>query len=78
MLRLTGRTADGCLPSFGYLPGGPSDLTAMNTIIDDSATAAGREPAQIRRLLNISGQFITSVRCLLNGHPSSEPKTSPA
>ena len=53
MLRLTGRKADGWLPSLSYLQ--PGDLAAGNTRIDDAASAAGRAPAEIRRLLNISG-----------------------
>ena len=56
MLGLTGRSADGWLPSVGYLPGGVADLADMNARIDDSALAAGREPTAIRRLLNISEQ----------------------
>ncbi len=56
MLGLTGRSADGWLPSVGYLPGGVADLADMNSRIDDSALDAGREPTAIRRLLNISDQ----------------------
>lgn len=67
MLGLTGRAADGWLPSLSYLPGGPADLIDMNAMIDDAATAAGREPAAIRRLLNISGQFSPSSSGLLDG-----------
>ncbi|GAA1658116.1 LLM class flavin-dependent oxidoreductase [Actinoplanes couchii] len=51
MLALTGRRADGWLPSLGYLK--PGDLTAGNKIIDEAALAAGRQPSDIRRLLNI-------------------------
>jgi alkanesulfonate monooxygenase SsuD/methylene tetrahydromethanopterin reductase-like flavin-dependent oxidoreductase (luciferase family) len=51
MLALTGRTADGWLPSLGYLK--PGDLAAGNAIIDDAAQEAGRSPRDIRRLLNI-------------------------
>jgi hypothetical protein len=57
MLRLVGRLADGWLPSLPYLKNGPSDLTEMNRHIDEAAVAAGREPAAIRRLLNVSGSF---------------------
>ena len=57
MLELTGRTADGWLPSMGYLPGGVADLAEGNKRIDEAAAAAGREPAVIRRLVNIGGQF---------------------
>lgn len=52
MLRLTGRLGDGWLPSEPYLQ--PGDLTRANRIIDESAAAAGRRPADIRRLLNVS------------------------
>jgi alkanesulfonate monooxygenase SsuD/methylene tetrahydromethanopterin reductase-like flavin-dependent oxidoreductase (luciferase family) len=52
MLRLTGRLADGWLPSMGYA--GPDKLAAMNATIDAAARKAGREPSHIRRLYNIS------------------------
>jgi alkanesulfonate monooxygenase SsuD/methylene tetrahydromethanopterin reductase-like flavin-dependent oxidoreductase (luciferase family) len=51
MLRLTGRKADGWLPSLPYL--GDGDLAAGNAAIDAAAVAAGREPSAIRRLLNV-------------------------
>ncbi|MFU8947304.1 LLM class flavin-dependent oxidoreductase [Mycetocola zhadangensis] len=69
ILRMTGRAGDGWLPSLGYLPGGPSDLAAMNAHIDEGATRAGRDPRAIRRLLNITGQFSASSRGLLVGPP---------
>ncbi len=53
MLALVGRAADGWLPSLSHLPGGSSDLDGMNEIIDESAVLAGREPTDVRRLLNI-------------------------
>jgi alkanesulfonate monooxygenase SsuD/methylene tetrahydromethanopterin reductase-like flavin-dependent oxidoreductase (luciferase family)/hemerythrin superfamily protein len=52
MLRLTGRLADGWLPSQGYAE--PSALHAMNETIDGAALKAGRDPAAIRRLYNVS------------------------
>ncbi|MGW6199694.1 LLM class flavin-dependent oxidoreductase [Kribbella sp. NPDC055110] len=55
MLALTGRLADGWLPSSGYA--GPDELAAMNKIIDEAAVEAGRDPAAVRRLYNVSGQF---------------------
>ena len=67
MLRLAGRAADGALPSLGYLPNGPADLTALNEHIDEGAQAAGRDPKAIRRLLNISGEFAPTGRALLQG-----------
>ncbi|MEU4238989.1 LLM class flavin-dependent oxidoreductase [Actinoplanes sp. NPDC026619] len=54
MLRLVGAKADGWLPSLGYLK--PGDLARGNAIIDEAAAAAGRDPREIRRLLNISGE----------------------
>jgi alkanesulfonate monooxygenase SsuD/methylene tetrahydromethanopterin reductase-like flavin-dependent oxidoreductase (luciferase family) len=51
MLRLAGEKADGWLPSLAYLQ--PGDLERGNAIIDQAAAAAGRDPREIRRLLNI-------------------------
>lgn len=53
-LRLVGRQADGWLPSLSYL--GPGDLAAGNARIDDAASAAGRRPHEVVRLLNVSGR----------------------
>jgi alkanesulfonate monooxygenase SsuD/methylene tetrahydromethanopterin reductase-like flavin-dependent oxidoreductase (luciferase family) len=54
MLSLIGRTADGWVPSLGYLQ--PSDLAEGNKRIDEAATAAGRDPKSIRRVLNAGFQ----------------------
>ena len=51
MLELVGRKADGWLPSLPYLQ--PGDLQAGNARIDRAARAAGRDPSEIRRLLNV-------------------------
>ena len=51
MLRLVGRKADGWLPSLTYLQ--PGDLAKANTIIDEAAAGAGRDPREIRRMLNL-------------------------
>jgi alkanesulfonate monooxygenase SsuD/methylene tetrahydromethanopterin reductase-like flavin-dependent oxidoreductase (luciferase family) len=69
MLRLAGRLADGSLPSLGYLPNGPRDLAAMNEQIDEAAATAGRDPAAVRRLFNITGTFGRASRGLLDGPP---------
>ncbi len=50
MLELTGRLADGWVPSWGYLKA--EDVAASSAAIDRAARAAGREPAAIRRILN--------------------------
>ena len=49
---LTGRIADGWLPSMSYVP--PSSLRDLNARIDEAAVAAGREPAAVRRLYNVN------------------------
>jgi alkanesulfonate monooxygenase SsuD/methylene tetrahydromethanopterin reductase-like flavin-dependent oxidoreductase (luciferase family) len=51
MLALTGRRADGWMPSQGYAP--PDALGPMSAAIDAAAEAAGRDPATIRRLYNV-------------------------
>jgi alkanesulfonate monooxygenase SsuD/methylene tetrahydromethanopterin reductase-like flavin-dependent oxidoreductase (luciferase family)/hemerythrin-like domain-containing protein len=53
MLALTGRKADGWLPSMRYLRAG--DIARGNEIIDGSSSSAGRHPADVRRLLNVIG-----------------------
>jgi len=55
MLGLTGRLADGWLPS--SFAAGPDILGEMSARVDDAAREAGREPAQIRRLYNVTGTF---------------------
>ncbi len=65
MLALTGRRADGWLPSLAYLK--PGDLAKGNAVIDDAATEAGRSPADVRRLLNINGRFTPAGRGPLDG-----------
>lgn len=65
MLRLIGRKADGWVPSLPYLE--PGDLAAGNATIDDAARAAGREPGEIRRILNIGGSFIARNGGMLKG-----------
>ncbi len=65
MLAMTGRVADGWLPSQSYLNDG--DLAAGNAVIDDAAQQAGRSPGDIRRLLNISGEFLQLGRGPLQG-----------
>jgi alkanesulfonate monooxygenase SsuD/methylene tetrahydromethanopterin reductase-like flavin-dependent oxidoreductase (luciferase family) len=50
-LALVGRAADGWVPSLGYAQA--ADLTRGNATIDWAARAAGRDPASIRRVLNV-------------------------
>lgn len=51
-LRLTGRVADGWLPSFR---GDLRMIADMTVRLDEAATEAGRDPGEIRRTLNING-----------------------
>jgi alkanesulfonate monooxygenase SsuD/methylene tetrahydromethanopterin reductase-like flavin-dependent oxidoreductase (luciferase family) len=53
MLEITGRKADGWIPSLGYFP--PEKLPPLQRLIDDAARNAGRDPATIRRAYNIGG-----------------------
>ncbi|MEA2125313.1 MAG: hypothetical protein QOI80_2095, partial [Solirubrobacteraceae bacterium] len=53
MLRLVGRKADGWLPSLGVLT--REELRDANARIDKTAEQAGRDPRQIRRILNLQG-----------------------
>jgi alkanesulfonate monooxygenase SsuD/methylene tetrahydromethanopterin reductase-like flavin-dependent oxidoreductase (luciferase family) len=52
MLRLVGRLGDGWLPSLARLDSADA-LRAGNATIDEAAAAAGRDPASVRRLLNL-------------------------
>lgn len=68
MLRLTGRRADGWLPTLQYIrtPG----MAEANKIIDDAALGEGRAPGEIRRLLNLFDVgFSTTGRGHLQGPP---------
>jgi alkanesulfonate monooxygenase SsuD/methylene tetrahydromethanopterin reductase-like flavin-dependent oxidoreductase (luciferase family) len=55
MLGITGRLADGWLPSLGGM--NPDALNDANRLIDDAATAAGRNPSDILRIYNVSGRI---------------------
>jgi alkanesulfonate monooxygenase SsuD/methylene tetrahydromethanopterin reductase-like flavin-dependent oxidoreductase (luciferase family) len=50
-LAVTGRLADGWIPSLGYRP--VEEFAAMRHRIDAAAEAAGRRPEDIRSLLNL-------------------------
>ena len=64
-LRLTGRVADGWVPS---LTGEISRLSEGSARLDDAAVQAGRDPAEIRRVVNVNGQITDGARLgLLRG-----------
>jgi alkanesulfonate monooxygenase SsuD/methylene tetrahydromethanopterin reductase-like flavin-dependent oxidoreductase (luciferase family) len=67
-LALTGRLADGWVPSSTWAT--PDVVPAMMRHIDEAATDAGRDPSEIRRLLNVSGRiFDGAVEEPLHGPP---------
>ncbi|MFF8293228.1 LLM class flavin-dependent oxidoreductase [Streptomyces sp. NPDC016309] len=53
MLTLTGRKADGWLPTLSFL--GPDRLGEAIQRIDDAGQQAGRDPAAIRKVYNLNG-----------------------
>jgi alkanesulfonate monooxygenase SsuD/methylene tetrahydromethanopterin reductase-like flavin-dependent oxidoreductase (luciferase family) len=55
MLALTGRLADGWLPSLGYMT--LDSLREASQRIDEAARAARRDPSAILRVLNIGGRI---------------------
>ncbi|MDF2742023.1 MAG: Coenzyme F420-dependent N(5),N(10)-methylenetetrahydromethanopterin reductase [Actinomycetia bacterium] len=67
MLALIGRMADGWVPSSTYVP--PERLGAAQARVDDAAVAAGRDPAAIRRLYNVSGRIGSAGGGFLDGPP---------
>jgi FAD/FMN-containing dehydrogenase len=69
MLRLIGHKADGWLPSLPYMK--PGEFQAANKIIDEAAREVGRDPREIRRLVNVSGRFSASRGGFLDG-PSTQ------
>lgn len=54
-LALTGRLADGWIPSMSYVP--PGEAARGNAIIDRAALDAGRNPSAVRRIYNLGGTF---------------------
>ena len=79
MLRFVGRKADGWVPSLGPLS--PEELRAGNERIDAAAEAAGRDPRQIRRVLNLQGVIGQSRTPpggrLPVGYMAGEPRAGP-
>jgi alkanesulfonate monooxygenase SsuD/methylene tetrahydromethanopterin reductase-like flavin-dependent oxidoreductase (luciferase family) len=68
MLDLTGRLADGWLPSSGVAP--PEAVPELAKRVDEGARRAGRDPSAVRRLYNVSGTIADGpARERLNGPP---------
>ena len=70
MLRLTGRLGDGWIPTVSYLA--EPDLAAGNAAIDEAAAAAGRDPREVRRLLNLTGAYADGAEGPLAGPPQRQ------
>lgn len=64
MLRLTGRLGDGWLPSLGGKYMSADDAPRMQSVVDEAARRAGRDPGQIERAVNVMS---------LDGSPGSWP-----
>lgn len=60
MLDLTGRLADGWVPSLPFAP--PERLPDLQARIDEAAEAAGRDAAAIRRVYNVTGRITNGAR----------------
>jgi hypothetical protein len=69
MLRLTGRAADGWIPSLGRMP--EDAMAEARKVIDEAASKAGRDPADILTLCNVSGELTDGDRGegVLDGPP---------
>jgi alkanesulfonate monooxygenase SsuD/methylene tetrahydromethanopterin reductase-like flavin-dependent oxidoreductase (luciferase family) len=67
MLDLTGRLADGWVPSLGGAP--PDAVPEMAKRIEEGAARAGRDPSAIRRLYNVKGMIADG--------PASDPLHGP-
>lgn len=67
-LALTGRLADGWVPSLGWAT--PEVVPEMSRRIDDAAHSAGRDPSEVRRAYNVSGTIADGPTTgLLQGPP---------
>lgn len=64
---LLGRVADGWLPSLGRST--PEELAKRHGIIDQAASEAGRDPREIRRMLNVGGRITSTSGSHLEGPP---------
>jgi hemerythrin-like domain-containing protein len=68
MLRLTGRLADGWIPTSSYAS--PSEIKDLAAIIDQAALEAGRTPGDVRRWYNVMGSFTSREGGFLQGRPA--------
>jgi alkanesulfonate monooxygenase SsuD/methylene tetrahydromethanopterin reductase-like flavin-dependent oxidoreductase (luciferase family) len=67
-LALTGRMADGWVPSLSWAT--PDLVPELARRVDEGAEAAGRDPSEIRRVYNIGGTIVDGeAQALLQGPP---------
>jgi alkanesulfonate monooxygenase SsuD/methylene tetrahydromethanopterin reductase-like flavin-dependent oxidoreductase (luciferase family) len=66
---LVGRKADGWIAGGLMLTDVEGELAAGNRIIDDCARRAGRDPREVRRLLDFEGNFARFGRGFVHGTP---------
>jgi alkanesulfonate monooxygenase SsuD/methylene tetrahydromethanopterin reductase-like flavin-dependent oxidoreductase (luciferase family) len=67
MLEVTGRLADGWVPSYGRMA--DDDLLSALARVEAAALKAGRDPATIRRVLNVGGRIQAERTGRLEGPP---------
>jgi alkanesulfonate monooxygenase SsuD/methylene tetrahydromethanopterin reductase-like flavin-dependent oxidoreductase (luciferase family) len=67
-LELTGRVADGWVPSIGWAT--PELVPELTASVDAGAQAAGRDPSEIRRVYNVSGTITDGATTGLLDGPS--------
>ena len=69
MRRLVGEKADGWISGGAWMTHVDNELATGNRIIDEAATAAGRDPRDIRPIFDSRGSFSPSRRGFLQGPP---------
>ena len=69
MRRLAARQADGWISGGLWMTDVPAELAYGNRVIDEAATAAGRDPSEIRRLFDFAGTFGPNGRGFVQGPP---------
>lgn len=60
MLRITGRLADGWMPSLGFMK--PDALAEARQRVDAAAEKAGRDPSEVIGIYNVSGELTDGAR----------------
>jgi len=67
--RLVGQKADGWITGGTWMTDVESELAAGNQTIDQAATAAGRDPRQVRRIFDFHGTFTNTDQGYAHGQP---------